>query len=220
MIQAAIFDMDGLLIDSERVTYEVMSEQIEEAGGMLPKEFYVTLLGRSDLDAGRRLRERYGEDFDIASFMAEGHRRMARRYEVQGVPVKTGAEQLLRQLHADGIPCAVASSSDHDWVLKLMRSAGLDKYFSAYVCGDDVTRAKPDPEIFLTACRKLGVKPENALIFEDAETGIRAADAAGIPVICIPDLKQPAAEIAEKAHKLLPSLAAAADYLKENRYEI
>ena len=220
MLQAVIFDMDGLLIDSERVTFEELAKLIEETGGTLPKSFYVTLLGRSDVDAGNRMQERYGEGIDAKAMFAMSHVRMAERYQKEGVPVKPGAEALLRQLNADGVPCVVASSSERAWVLDLLGRAGLAQYFQGFVCGDEVMRAKPDPEIFLNACKKVSAAPENALVLEDAETGIRAAHTAGIPVICIPDLKQPAREISAKTYDILPSLEDVRQLLKEKHYAL
>lgn len=217
MIKAVVFDMDGLLIDSERVTFEEFQRMAEERGFEITEEYYCTLLGICIAETKIMLKEKYGEKmFDITDV----HNNMVERYEKYGVPVKKGAKELLEQLNEKGIKCAVASSSDKEWVAKMMNFTGLGKYFEYFVCGNEVKKAKPAPEIFLTACEKLGVEPKDALVLEDAKSGIEAANNAKIPVICVPDMLQPDEAHAKMTYKIMDSLLDVKAFLEENNYEL
>ncbi|MCQ2471128.1 MAG: HAD family phosphatase [Clostridia bacterium] len=217
MIKAVVFDMDGLLIDSERVTFSMFQKMANEMGKEITEEFYCTLLGICLAESKQILKEKYGGDiFDITDV----HNNMVAFYEENGVPVKVGARELLEMLKKDGIKCAVASSSDKEWVQKMMEYTGLGKYFQYFVCGNEVKKAKPAPEIFLTACEKLGVDPADALVLEDAKSGIEAANNAGIPVICVPDMIYPDEAYAKMTYKIMDSLLQVKSFLEENNYEL
>lgn len=217
MIKAVIFDMDGLLIDSERVTFEEFQKMGRTRGFEMTEEFYCTLLGICLAESKKMLKDKYGEKmFDVHDV----HDNMVARYEKYGVPVKKGARELLTMLKKDGIKCAVASSSDKDWVQKMMDFTGLGGYFEYFVCGNEVKKAKPAPEIFLTACEKLGVEPKDALVLEDAKSGIEAANNAKIPVICVPDMVTPDEEHAKMTYKIMDSLLSVKTFLEENSYEL
>lgn len=217
MIKAVVFDMDGLLIDSERVTFQMFQEMLGEMGCEMSEEYYCTLLGICLAETKVMLREKYGEKmFDVAAV----HDRMVEHYEKNGVPVKKGAKELLEMLKKDGIKCAVASSSDNDWVQKMMSYTGLGKFFDYFVCGNEVKKAKPAPEIFLTACEKLGVDPKDAIVLEDAKSGIEAANNAKIPVICVPDMLIPDEAHAKMTYKIMDSLLDVKNFFEENNYEL
>ncbi len=217
MLKAVVFDMDGLLIDSEEVTFEEFCKMAEKRGFTITREYYCTLLGICLAETKVMLKEKYGDNmFDITDV----HNNMIARYEKYGVPVKKGAFELLEMLKKDGIKCAVASSSDKEWVEKMMNYTGLNKYFNCYVCGNEVKKAKPAPEIFLTACEKLGVKTENALVLEDAKSGIEAANNAGIPVICVPDMLQPDEEHKKMTYMICDSLSDVKKILEDKCYEL
>ncbi len=217
MIKAVVFDMDGLLIDSERVTFKMFQKMLGERGCEMSEEYYCTLLGICLAETKVMLKEKYGDKmFDVTAV----HNEMIEYYEKNGVPVKKGARELLEMLKKDGIKCAVASSSDKEWVQQMMDYTGLGGYFQYFVCGNEVKHAKPAPEIFLAACEKLGVDPSDAIVLEDAKSGIEAANNAKIPVICVPDMIQPDEAHAKMTYKIMDSLLDVKKFFKENNYEL
>ena len=109
-------------------------------------------------------------------------------------------------MKANGYQTVVATSSTRERVNKILKQAELSKFFDASVCGDEVEKGKPNPEVFLKACEKIGVKPEKAIVLEDSEAGIQASFVAGIPVICVPDMKYPEEQFAKKANTIVGSL--------------
>ena len=130
---------------------------------------------------------------------------LVERLKRDGVPVKEGIPELLAFLREQGIPCCVATSTKRPEAEAFLRLSGLLEYFSYIVTSGDVSRSKPDPDIFLLACEKNGTSPGEAIVFEDSQNGVLAAFRAGIPVVCIPDIKEPEPYYAEKAAKVVPS---------------
>lgn len=206
MYQAVIFDMDGLMIDSERVTFEEYQHVLQEMNLTISKDFYIRLLGKPLKGIYQCFYDAYGNDFPIETVIQEVHRRMAERFKKEGVPLKPGLHELLDYLKAQNIKTIVATSSNRNRVDEILSSAKLTAYFNDSICGDEVVNGKPHPEVFLKSCAKLGVQPQDALVLEDSETGIQAAFQAHIPVICIPDMKQPQPPYDAMTKAILPSL--------------
>ena len=206
MKKAVIFDMDGLMIDSERVTYDGYVIECGKLGRTMDKEFYKKLLGCPVPAIHQMFREKFGQAFPIEDIMKIVHEYVERTFEEDGVPVKDGLIALLQYLKTHSYKTIVATSSTRDRVDRILKSAGLTGYFDDSICGNEVTKGKPDPEIFLRACEKLGVKPSEALVLEDSEMGIMAAYSAGIPVICVPDMKYPEETFAGKTAGIADSL--------------
>ncbi len=205
-MKAVIFDMDGLMIDSERVTYEGYVREFEKRGLTYTVDFYKKQLGMTipmiyDLNY-----KEFGQDLDLDTIIDHVHRYMAQRFETEGVPVKEGLKELLQYLKGHGYKTVVATSSARSRVDHILELADIEKYFDASVCGDEVSHGKPDPETFLVACQKVGVDPSEALVLEDSEAGIQAAYAGHIPVICVPDMKYPEPEYADKTWRIVNSL--------------
>ncbi len=219
MVKAVIFDMDGLLVDSERVTFETLGELSKENGYIMTKEIYVQLLGITNEKAGVLLKEIYGEGFDYQNYFGRLHDEMVKRYDKEGVPVKAGAFELLEQLKKDGKKCIVASSSNAEWVRTTLTLAGLIDKFNDMICGDEVRNAKPDPEIFISACEKMGVDKNEAVVLEDSYNGVLAANNAGIKVLCVPDMVRPD-ENKLNIDAFFNDLNEVKNYLEENNYEI
>lgn len=215
MLKAVIFDMDGLLIDSEQVTYEALVEKGEELGVKISRDFYCTMLGRSAAATTEIFKKEFGADFDVEKLKKRVDDSMDDRYAKQGVPVKKGAVELLEYLKSRGIARVVASSSERFWVEKLLGLALLKDYFDDFVCADDVENAKPSPEIFLKACQKAKVDPSQALVLEDSQTGILAASRAKIPVICVPDMIKPNEEYTNLTLKICDSLVEVKKYIEK-----
>ena len=214
MIKAVIFDMDGLMIDSERVTFEGYQHILSKMGKTITEDFYITVLGKPIKGIFQRFYDVYGNDFPIESVITDVHQYMAERFETEGVPLKTGLVELLKYCREKGYRTIVATSSNRNRVDKILKSADIEQYFDDSICGDEVTKGKPDPEVFLKSCMKLGVNTDEAVVLEDSEAGIQASYAAGIKVICVPDMKQPEPEYAQKTFMIVTDLNKVKDWLE------
>lgn len=186
--RGVIFDMDGLIFDSERIIMEAWQEMGQQMGYQdFGKNIFHTL------GMNREAREayfmgKYGEEFPYEVFQ-DGYRKLVQqRIREQGLPTKRGLRELLEYLKGEQIPMAVGTSSSRLYTLQKLQEAEIDTYFSAVICGDMVTHSKPHPEIYKRACKALGIAPQEALVLEDSRNGIRAALAAGASAVWIPDL--------------------------------
>lgn len=214
MIKAIIFDMDGLMIDSERVTFECYQERLKDMNLTMDEEFYKTLLGKPIKGIYQRFYDVYGNDFPIENVIQDVHQLMAERFETEGVPIKKGLVELLHYLKDNNYKTIVATSSNRDRVDKILAQAKITEFFDDSICGDEVTKGKPNPEVFLKSCQKLGVNVDEAIVLEDSEAGIQASYDANIKVICIPDMKYPEKQYEEKTFKILKDLTEVTAYLK------
>ena len=205
--KVVIFDLDGLMIDSERVTFECFEEVLAKTDRTISRDFYIRLIGRTYDASLKLIEEEYGDSFNIEKTVEDVHSLLAKRFEAEGVPEKQGIRDLLEYLKGSEFKIFVATSSSRDRVDTILEQSGLNMYIDGSVCGDEVKSSKPDPELFLNACRKAGCKPAEAYVLEDSEAGIEAAYAAGIDCIAVPDLKYPADEVAKKARWIVGSLS-------------
>ena len=212
--KAVIFDMDGLMIDSERATLATFNAIFAELGyPPVPEERYQAMLGKKPETMLDLFYELYGKDCPAGYVWAESHKRIDGQFRNQ-VPKKKGLDILLKYLKENHYKTIVATSSARSRVDEILKHGGLCSCFDGSICGDEVACNKPHPEVFLTACEKLKVKPEEALVLEDSEAGIMAACRGHIDVICIPDMKYPEPEYAEKTKAVLNSLDEVIDYLE------
>lgn len=185
--QAIIFDMDGLLVDSEPVWAMAEGALLNERGKQWDIEIQRPLIGMRMRDFLVGIRSGYGLSDTVDELVAELIGRMTKLVPTQVVP-RPGAPELLEYLLARGIPCAIASSSPMPIIDAVVTSQGWDRFFQTHVCGDDVTHGKPAPDIYLEAARRIGIAPEACLALEDSPNGSRAAVAAGMVTIAVPDL--------------------------------
>ena len=198
---AVLFDMDGLLLDSERVALAIMSACAAELGLVWNHQVGLRIIGRSVIDSNRILREHYGDDARLDALPGAFRTRYDRHIDDHAIPLKPGVMQLLDLLDAHGIAHAVATSTQRERAARKLERNGLLPRFDALVGGDDVERGKPAPDIFLAAARALGVAPARCLVLEDSNAGARAGLAAEMAVVMVPDLLEPdAAVIALGAH--------------------
>lgn len=204
---AAIFDMDGLLIDSERATLRAWTEAALALGVVLRESDYLQVVGKAAQDSHAILQRHLGgvTPFEqamvaVRAALEEGEGRELR------FPLKPGAAALLAQLQAAGIPCAVASSSRTDEIAHRLARVGVLQHFAAVAGGNEVLRGKPDPALYALAAARLGVDPDRCLAFEDSHNGACAALAAGMGLVVVPDLLQPAPEVAQDCVAVLGSL--------------
>ena len=206
MLKAVIFDMDGLMIDTENVTYQCYKDVLKTMNLEMTKEFYTTLLGRTMEATRRAMFDQYGEDFPIEEVAKKVHQLMDEQFARDGVPLKDGLVELLTYLKEHHYKTMIATSSRRERVNALLTDNGILNYFDDVICGDEVEHGKPAPDVFLNACQKLNVQPSEALVLEDSEAGIQAAYDAKVPAYCIPDLKQPGEDYVQKTQGVLTSL--------------
>ncbi|GLR05577.1 phosphatase [Vibrio hyugaensis] len=202
--QAAIFDMDGLLLDTERVCMRVFQEACEAQNLPFHKDVYLSIIGRNAAGIEVIFRKAYGEDLDRL------HKEWRTRYDAvvkhQAIPVKDGVIELLEWLKEKGIPTAVATSTAKEVAQKKLELAGLSKYFDNLTTGCEVSHGKPDPEIYLLAASRLNIDPSKCLAFEDSNNGVRSSVAANMVTFQIPDLVDPCEEVRAFDHAIVPSL--------------
>ena len=213
MKKAVIFDMDGLMFDSERATYEGYIEVCREYGCEMTLEFYKKMLGCPLPTARKFLTEEFQGKFPLDEGIGKVHAYLDRRFRTLGVPKKKGLDEILEYVKQAGMKTTVATSSGRERVEEILRLAGVSDYFQELICGDEVERGKPNPDIFLKGCEKLGCMPQEAWVLEDSEAGIAAACAAGIDCICVPDMKMPSRELQEKVYCMADSLLEARDVI-------
>ena len=190
-----IFDMDGLLFDSERSYMHEIAKVMAEYGYTLTEENYKRVVGRRFPDTEQIMQSIYGKELSYLAVISKARPRMLEMAAEGRLAVKPGIRELLCYLKELDIPCVVASSSYEETVKVYLQGTGLSDYFTFIIGGDQVTKGKPDPEVFLRCCEAADVSPEQAIVFEDSEYGVQAAIAAGIPVICIPDMVEPPEEL-------------------------
>lgn len=213
MIEAVIFDMDGLMIDSERVTFEGYQHVLKKDNLTMSEETYKTLLGKTVKAVYELFANDYGEQYDVDQVIKEVHQYIADRFENDGVPLKKGLLELLKYLKENNYKTIVATSSHRSRVDLILKQAKITEYFDDSICGDEVTHGKPDPEVFLKACQKLNVSPDKALVLEDSESGINAAYNAKIKVIGIPDMKYPDEKYVQMTYSIMNDLLEVRDFL-------
>lgn len=217
MVQAVIFDLDGLLVDTEIICYQILKEILARFGHPFALEKYTrSFSGKPETVNAAQLVEAY----KLPWTAAEALERILRREEelhAQGVELKPGAKELLAYLQETGRGVAMASSSTRERALNLLDQHGVTGYFQQFVFAGEVERGKPAPDVFLKACEKLGRAPGDCLVLEDSEAGIQAAHAAGIPVICVPDLKTPERRFLDLTAAVCPSLDKVIPYLSNQK---
>jgi HAD superfamily hydrolase (TIGR01509 family) len=183
---AVLFDLDGLLIDSEPVWYEIEAAMVERLGGTWSLEHQANCVGGTMTDSCAYIVELTGSDVDPALLAQELLGEMARRF-TEHLPLHDGALELLDAVAARGVPIGLVTSSYHALVDPALAALGRHR-FDVVVTGEDVTRGKPDPEPYVTACERLGVDPRRTVVLEDAPFGVIAAEAAGCRVVAVPSV--------------------------------
>jgi HAD superfamily hydrolase (TIGR01509 family) len=209
VFKAAVFDMDGLLIDSERAISAAWIAGARELGFELEMADFVKVIGTASRQSTAILVDLLGSEEAMRATAAKARALLPQAGGAPVFPLKSGALPLLEALQAAGIPCAVASSSNVGEIRHRLGHVDVLRYFQSVSGGDEVTHGKPDPALYLLAAARLGVAPEDCIAFEDSENGARAAQAAGIRVVIVPDLAQPPADVAARAHGVIGSLSEA-----------
>ena len=205
-MKTVIFDMDGLLVDSEVRALRAWREVAKRRGIEGIDELFPKMIGMNPYTRGLLFAELYGEDFPFTE-CDEEVRSVAHGYEAENpVPLKKGARELLAYFRENGYRIAIASSGLLATIERRMKYHGILDYFDVIVSGDMVTKSKPNPEIFLLCAAKLGVPPSEITVLEDSQNGIRAAHAAGMRPVMVPDFVAPEKEVAALAYAICSSL--------------
>ena len=214
IFQAAIFDMDGLLLDTERVCMRIFKEACKTNNLPFYEDVYLSVIGRNSAGIEQIFRRAYGRDLDrLHETWRTGYDAVVKH---QPIPVKEGVIELLDWFKSHRIPSAVATSTQKDIATMKLHLAGLDTYFDNLTTGCEVTHGKPDPEIYLLAASRLGIDPKVCLAFEDSNNGARAAVSAGMMTYQIPDLVEPDDDVKTLGHTIARSLSEVLSVLRDS----
>ncbi len=213
--RAIVLDMDGLMIDTEPLYKRSMQQTARELGYDLSDEFMLSLVGRQDSDCRRLIARHFGDGFPQDAFWSGWPKIWREIASTEGIGRKPGLDELLSFLSDTGLPVALATSTYREQADFSLNAAGVDYPFVHMVTGDQIARGKPAPDIFLEAARRLKVSPRYCVALEDSENGIRAAVAAGMTAIMVPDQLSPSDEIRRVANRVVDSLHDARDFLSE-----
>lgn len=211
-IQAIVFDMDGVLLDTETICQRCWASAAQEFNLADGVEVQMKCLGTNKNDTRAILKQHYGEDFDCTSFLSRTSELFHEIERTEGIPLMPFVKETLEYLKPK-YRLAVASSTRTPVVIKELTDAGIIQYFEKIICGDMVTHSKPDPEIYLMACNELGLSPDQCVAIEDSPNGIKSANAAGMLPVMVPDKIQPSDELKKLCWKICHSLKEAASNL-------
>ncbi|MBM3649992.1 MAG: HAD family phosphatase [Alphaproteobacteria bacterium] len=214
-VEAALFDMDGLLLDTEAIYIQAMQASARSVGRDMPLALCHAMIGVPGPDCNLMIERHYGEGFSIAEYRQHFSGHLRRLFE-PGIPLKPGVVELLDFLADRGLPVAVATSAGRTSAEHHLGKADLLGRFNAVATRDDVERAKPHPDVYLEAARRLGIAPERCLAFEDSNIGLVAAHAAGTMAFIVPDILAPSEEARTKSLQVLPDLHAALSLLRDH----
>ncbi|HKM34292.1 MAG TPA: HAD-IA family hydrolase [Lachnospiraceae bacterium] len=218
-IEAVVFDMDGVLFDTERLCTEAWREEanLRNLGDM--EKAIKGCVGLNLTDTKEFFLKEYGNDFLFDEFHANAGVRFKEKIEREGLPIKKGVKEILAYLKAAGYAIALASSTSKKGVLGHLQRTGLTSYFEEIISGDMVEHSKPQPDIYLMACKALHVDPQNAIAIEDSPNGIRSAYAAGMKPVMVPDLIAPTSEIESLLYAKCDSLLEVKELLQKQTLE-
>lgn len=217
MIQAVIFDMDGVIFDTERKSAEILRQLGSEYGVTVPDELVYGMFSCPLPEIRSSIAKCFGEDFPTDGFFEERNRRYFAHMSRRPMPERPGLHALLDYLAQRNLPACVASSTDRETVLDLLESAGIASKFSHILGGNSVVHSKPAPDIYQQAAAQLGFEPKHCLAIEDSRNGVRSAFSAGCITVMVPDVTPPDEELQQKASYIVPSLDAVIDVLETLR---
>ena len=213
LYNAVVFDMDGVIFDSERAVMQCWKEVASRHNIPDIEKAILACTGTTMVRTREIMLNLYGADFPYDEYAKESSAIFHSRYDGGRLPMKPGVKELLSFLKEHGKKIALASSTRQQVVTDELRDAGIIGYFDRIICGDMVSRSKPAPDIFLKACEELNVSPSDSYAIEDSYNGIRAAHAGGLHPIMVPDLLPADEEMQSLAETILPSLTSVMEYL-------
>ncbi len=205
-----VFDMDGILIDSEPLYRMAAQQAASDLGHLVTDDIYVMWMGLPPSAVEASVIKSMGPDFPMQQFGDRFREIWMEHTDQHGVPAQPGMNTLLMTLRARGIPFAVATSTQRDQAERSLEMAGLWSNIDCLVAGNEVDEGKPAPEIFLHAAEAIGIHPTRCVALEDSEAGVRSASGAHMLTIMVPDLHQPSPEVTVLADYVLPTTTRAA----------
>ncbi len=216
-MKAVVFDMDGVLFDTEIVCMKAWMAVAERRGLSGMEEIFNQVIGLNANDSRLIVLKAYGEDFDYPGFRQEAAEFFQKDIRENGLPVKPGVPEILEWLKGSGYKVGLASSTRSESVLSHLKQAEMEEYFSVVVTGDMIEHSKPRPDIYLLACSRLGVEPEQAYAIEDSPNGVRSAHAAGMWTIMVPDMIAPDEEMRRLSRVILKDMTEVMAYLLQKK---
>ena len=213
-MKSVIFDMDGVLFDTEALCMQAWMEVAAKWGLPDMEKVFPLCIGLNANDSRQVVFDAYGEDFDYPLFREHAGAWFRDYVGKNGIPVKPGVSEILEWLKSAGYAVGLASSTKRESVLRHLKHTGLEDYFSVVVGGDMVEHSKPRPDIYLLACERLGVEPGETYAIEDSPNGIRSAHAAGMCPIMVPDIIAPDEEMGRLSYIILKNLVEVRDFLQ------
>jgi HAD superfamily hydrolase (TIGR01509 family) len=203
---AVVFDMDGLMLDTEPLAARAWGKAAAALGVEYDATLNAALVGRNFPDCRALIVERHGPGYPVDALMAAWHAAYDAIVEREGIALKPGLVELVSWLEDEGVPRAVATSTRRSRALAKLERTGLSPRFHAIVGGDETARGKPAPDIFLLAAVRLGVAPGRCVVLEDSEPGVRGALAAGMTPFLVPDGVAPSAALRAVASRVFADL--------------
>lgn len=211
--KAVIFDMDGVIFDTEKVYLDIWIEVFEKYGYKMTKELYVNVMGTGRKNVIKTFLENFGDDLPIEKMYEEKDNQLFYIIENQGIPLKEGVKELFSMLKEKNYKIALATSAKRDRVEKQIKDKWLKESFYAIVCGDDVEKGKPSPDIFLKSAKEIDVEAKDCFVVEDSPAGIKAAFSGGMKGIHVEDLKVADEDILKYCQKSFKDLQEVKKYL-------
>lgn len=209
-----IFDMDGVLFDTEALTLRCWLEVTKPYGMKDVRETFISCIGTNEDLTRQIFRKKYGDEYPIKEIKEQEEELLMNTIRTEGPILKPYSEETLSYLSSNGYILTLASSTDVDDVKTELKLSGYEKYFKHVIGGDMVSHGKPDPEIFLKACQLMGCDPGETFVIEDSYNGVRAAHAAGAHPIMVPDMLPATDEMYELADTVVSNLREALAYIK------
>ena len=201
-----IFDMDGLIFDTEKICYQIMKKTLQKHNYKFNKEMYIKTIGSNNQEAKNITMSFMPENFPYDQLIKEVETELENFTNYNSLPIKPGLIPLLNHLKEKNITCCIASSSNNQTIKRYLEKANIISYFDFFIGGNQVEHTKPQPDLFLKALEIAKIKARDSLVIEDSENGILAAKRANIPVICIPDMKIPDKEFRSYSRCIMDSL--------------
>lgn len=214
-IKAVIFDMDGVILNTEPLLARYWCMAAREFGFPMEYEHALTLRSMCEKYASPFLKNTFGESFDYRAVRARRKELMNRDIEENGLELKPGIGELLDYIDTTGLKAAVATATDMERAERYLKSVGLYDRFDKICCGPMVKNGKPDPDLYLFAADKIGIKPSECIAIEDSPNGIKSAYGAGMNTIMVPDLSQPDEELKKMLFRKCDSLKEVASVLEQ-----